>query len=140
MLAEQRDESLRKSALREQAAQQVGDLEGDEEGVGQQAGAEHPGDEEIARIAEHPAHHGEAADGQQGAQEVHAKIRPLFRNRTPSWPTSSPPASAPARRSPAARTTRACAPRCAARSRTSKRRSPPAARTPPSRRCANRSG
>jgi hypothetical protein len=62
------------SSLGEQAPQQVGDLEGDEERVGQQPGAEHPGDEEIAHVTEHPAHHGEAAHRHQGAQEVHARI------------------------------------------------------------------
>ena len=37
VLAQNRHERLREGALGEQAAQQVGNLEGDEEGVGQQA-------------------------------------------------------------------------------------------------------
>src|SRR3989442_12030034 len=116
MLGEDRHESLRERALGEQPPQQVRDAEGDEEGVGGEAGAESAGDDEVAEVAEDAAHQRKAAYRGQGTQEVHARISALF--GTPSWLISSPPASAPTRPCSAASTTCACAPRCAPPSRT----------------------
>src|SRR5467141_1784919 len=104
VLGEDRHESLRERALGEQPPQLVRDAEGDEEGVGGEAGAESAGDDEVAQVAQDAADEGQAADRGQGAQEVHAKIRPLS-GPTSSWQTSSPPASAPTRRCSAASTT-----------------------------------
>jgi hypothetical protein len=42
------NEGLRERSLGKQPAQQVGQAEGDEEGVGHHAGAEGPGDDEVA--------------------------------------------------------------------------------------------
>ena len=61
---ERRDEGGVERALAEQAAEQVGQLQGDEEGVGDRAGAEHRRDQHVAREAEDAAGHGPAADGQ----------------------------------------------------------------------------
>src|SRR5437879_11913413 len=117
MLGEDRHESLREGALGEEAPQQVRDAEGDEEGVGGQAGAEGAGDDEVAQVAQDAADEGQAADRGQGAQEVHARIRPLS-GPTPSCQTSSPRASARTRRCSAASTTSGWTPPCAPPART----------------------
>lgn len=44
----QRDEGCSHGAFREQAAEQIGKLEGDEEGIGHRAGAQEPGNEDVA--------------------------------------------------------------------------------------------
>ena len=67
-------------ALREQAAEQVGEALGDEEGVGRQPGAEGVGDEDVADEAEHPARQRVAADGEDGGEEIHGP-RCLASNR-----------------------------------------------------------
>src|SRR5438552_18964659 len=104
MLGEDRHESLREGALGEQPQQQVRDAEDDEEGVGGEARAEGAGDDEVAQVAQDAADQGQVADRGQGAQEVNARIRPLY-GPIPAWQTSSPPASAPTRRCSSASTT-----------------------------------
>ena len=71
LLGEQRHERRVEGALAEQAAEQVGEAEGHEEGVGHRPGAEHGGDQNVAHEAEHAADHGQAADGGEGAVELH---------------------------------------------------------------------
>ena len=58
----QRHESEIESALGEQAAEQVGQFEGDEERVGDHAGADIAGDQNIAQESEHPRDQRETAD------------------------------------------------------------------------------
>jgi hypothetical protein len=70
--AEDGHEGLRECALGKHAAQQVGQAEGDEEGVGHHAGAEGAGDDEVAHEAQDARQQGHAADGGQGAEQVHA--------------------------------------------------------------------
>ena len=65
---QQRDERLREGAFGEQPAQQVGQPEGDEEGVGHHAGAEGTGDDEVADEAEDAGKQSHAADRGQRAQ------------------------------------------------------------------------
>ena len=102
---EHRDEGLREGTLGEQAPQQVGDAEGDEEGVGAEARAEGARDDEVAHVAQDPADEGQARHRGQGTQQVHARIPALFKGIVLSWPTSSRRASALARRSSGATTT-----------------------------------
>jgi len=61
VLGEDRHESLRERALGEQPPQQVRDAEGDEEGVGGEAGAESAGDDEVAQVAQDAADESQAA-------------------------------------------------------------------------------
>jgi hypothetical protein len=61
--AEDGHEGLRERALGKHAAQQVGQAEGDEEGVGRHAGAEGARDDEVAHEAEDAGQQGHAADG-----------------------------------------------------------------------------
>jgi hypothetical protein len=70
-LGEERDEGRVKGALGEQAAEQIGDAKGDEEGVRHRAGAEHRRDQHIADEAEHPAPDGHRADGGECAVKCH---------------------------------------------------------------------
>ena len=65
-------EGLRKRAFGKHAPQQVGQAEGDEEGVGRHAGPEGARDHEVAHEAEDAGQQRHAADGGEGAQEVHA--------------------------------------------------------------------
>ena len=74
-LGEQRHEGGIERALAEQAAKQVGKAEGDEEGVGNRAAAEDGSDEDVAQEAEYAAQQGQAADGCEGAVELHGRER-----------------------------------------------------------------
>jgi hypothetical protein len=60
---EQRHEGGVEGALAEQAPEQVGKAERHHEGVGDRPGAQHRGHEHVAHESEHPARHGEPADG-----------------------------------------------------------------------------
>jgi len=71
-------EGGRKGALGEQAAEQVGQLEGDEKNVGAGAGAQHRGDQDIAQKTQNPADKGEAADGGDGTQKHHRRLNNGF--------------------------------------------------------------
>jgi small subunit ribosomal protein S20 len=53
-------------------------------GSREKPGAEHPRDEEVAHVAEHAAHHRQAAYGGENAEQVHATIPPLFRTQNRS--------------------------------------------------------
>ena len=68
---ENRNKGLRESAFRKQAAEQVGQPESNEKGVGQQSGAEGARDHEVADEPENTRQQGHAADGGEGLQEVH---------------------------------------------------------------------
>ncbi len=68
---EQRHEGLVEGALGEQAAEEVGQLERDEEGVGHRPGAGDGGDHHVAGEAGDAAQQGEAADRGDGAGEAH---------------------------------------------------------------------
>jgi hypothetical protein len=81
VFAEDRHEGLRESAFGEHPAQQVGQLEGDEEGVGRQAGAKGAGDDEIADETENARQQRHAADRGEGAEKIHAQlVEQLIRN------------------------------------------------------------
>src|ERR1043166_3460581 len=54
-----------------------GEAEGDHKRGGGEAGAEPPGDDEVAREPQDAADEGQSAHSYQGAQEVHARISPL---------------------------------------------------------------
>ena len=77
VFAEDGHEGLREGALGEQPAQQVGQLEGDEEGVGRQSGAERAGDDEVAHEAEDAREQRHAADRGEGAKQIHRVRRCL---------------------------------------------------------------
>ncbi|MNR11421.1 hypothetical protein D3C85_1277190 [compost metagenome] len=62
VLRQHRHEGLREGALGKNATQQIGQLEGDKEGVGGHAGAENTRDDGIAHEAEHARNQGHAAD------------------------------------------------------------------------------
>jgi hypothetical protein len=68
---EQRHEGGVERPLGEQPTEEVGQLEGDEEGVGHGAGADQGGDRHVAQEAEHPARHRPAADGEERADQRH---------------------------------------------------------------------
>jgi hypothetical protein len=70
-LCEQRHERGVERALAEQAAEEVGEAEGDDVGVGDRPGAEAGGDQDVAHEAEHAAHEREPADRGEGAVESH---------------------------------------------------------------------
>ena len=72
---EQRHEGRREGAFGEQAAEEVRQLESDEEGVGHRARAQHRRQHDVADEARDAAQQREAADGGDGAAEAHA---PLF--------------------------------------------------------------
>jgi hypothetical protein len=71
VFAEDGHEGLREGALGEHPAQQVGELEGDEEGVGRHAGAEAAGDDEVADETENAREQRHAADRGEGAKKIH---------------------------------------------------------------------
>ncbi len=71
VLCQHRHEGLGEGALGEQPAQQVGQLEGHEEGIGGHTGTKHPGDDGVPHEAQHPGEQGHGADGEQGAQQIH---------------------------------------------------------------------
>ena len=71
VLGQDGHEGLGEGALGEQAAQQVGQLEGDEKGIGGDPGAEGAGDDGIAHEAENARDQGHAAYGGEGFKQVH---------------------------------------------------------------------
>ncbi len=71
VFAENGHEGLRKRAFGEHTAQQVGQLEGDEEGIRRQPGAEGAGDDEVANETENSREQRHAADRRQGAEKIH---------------------------------------------------------------------
>jgi hypothetical protein len=75
VFAENRHKGLRESAFGKQPAQQVGQLEGDKEGVGEHPGTKGAGNHEVADETENPRQQGHAADGGEGLQEVHCAGR-----------------------------------------------------------------
>ncbi|KFB72842.1 MAG: hypothetical protein AW09_001940 [Candidatus Accumulibacter phosphatis] len=95
VLAKDRNEGLRKSAFGKQSAQQVGELEGNKESVGQRPGTESAGDHEIADKTEYARQQGHTADGGEGLQEVHGLSGQRLRRNplilAPGTPTSKTP-------------------------------------------------
>ena len=75
---EHRHEGHRERALGEQAAEQVGELKGDEKDIGAGAGAEHGGNQDIAQEAQDPADQGKAANGGDGTQKHHGRLNKGF--------------------------------------------------------------
>ena len=71
-LGEQRNEGGVEGAFGEQAAEQIGDAEGDEEGVGDRPGAQHRGDQHVADETEHAAPDGHRPDSGECAVKCHA--------------------------------------------------------------------
>jgi hypothetical protein len=67
----QRHERRIERALRQQPAEQVRDLQGDEECVGQRAGAENGRDRHVAQERESARQQGRAADGTDVARQGH---------------------------------------------------------------------
>ena len=72
-LGKHRHERRVERALAEQAAKQIGKSKGHEERIGDCAGAQRGGDENVADKAEHAADHGQPADGGEGTVEVHGR-------------------------------------------------------------------
>ncbi len=70
-LGEERDEGGIERAFGKQPAEHAGDAERDEEGVGDVGGAEHGGNQHIARETQHAAQDGHRADGGKAAIELH---------------------------------------------------------------------
>ena len=68
VFAEDGYERLRKRTLGKHPAQQVGQFEGDEEGIRRQTGAEGAGDDEISDEAENSREQSHAADRDEGAK------------------------------------------------------------------------
>ncbi len=66
VFAEDGHEGLRKCPFGEHAAQQVGQLERNEEGIGRHARTEHPCDQHIAGEGQDARHQGQAADSGEG--------------------------------------------------------------------------
>jgi len=62
VFTEDRDKGLRKCALCKQAAQHVGQAEGNVEGIGHHPRAQHIGDQDFAHQAKDAGDQGEAAD------------------------------------------------------------------------------
>ena len=90
-LGEERDEGSVERALREQAAEQVGDAEGDEEGVGDRPRAKHRGDQNVADEAEDAAPDGHGADGGEGAVKWHLGPSGIYKTITPGRAPQSAP-------------------------------------------------
>jgi hypothetical protein len=72
VLGQHRHESLRERPLREQAAQEVRNLEGDHEHVHARPRAEHAREHDVAREAQDARGEGVAADDSGGACETHS--------------------------------------------------------------------
>ena len=70
VLGEHGDDGRRERALGQQPSQDVRDAVGDEERVGDGAGAEGEGDDRVAHEAEHAAREGGGADGAEGADDL----------------------------------------------------------------------
>ncbi|MNZ74757.1 hypothetical protein D3C78_932170 [compost metagenome] len=75
VLGQDGDEGLGEGTFGEDAAQQVGQLERDEEGVGRHAGAEVARDYGVADESQHAGKHGDGADGRQRLEQVHRGVR-----------------------------------------------------------------
>ena len=73
---EQRHEGRREGAFGEQAAEEVRQLESDEEGIGHRARAQHRRQHDVADETHEAAQQREAADGGDGAAEAHAPSFP----------------------------------------------------------------
>lgn len=71
VLAQDGHESLREGTLRKHPAQQVGQFEGNEKGIGGQACAKSPGNDKVADKAEDAGEKGHSADRSQRAQQIH---------------------------------------------------------------------
>ena len=69
LLGEHRHEGEVEGALGEEAAEHVGQGEGDQEGLRHRAGAEEGGHQDVAREAEHAAEHRPGADAQERRQQ-----------------------------------------------------------------------
>ena len=65
-----RHEGLIEGALGEQAPHEVGDLVGEEEGIGAVRGAEDAGDDDVAGEAENTGHHGHCPGHPAGPQQA----------------------------------------------------------------------
>ena len=72
VLGDDRHEGLGEGPLREQAAQEVRNLEGHQEGVHQQARAEHPRIDHVAEQPGDPGNESQAADDGRTAEEAAA--------------------------------------------------------------------
>ena len=70
---EQRHERGAEGALGEQAAQEVGELQADEERIGHRAGAQRRGDQQVAHEAGDARQRREPAHGQRGTADAHAR-------------------------------------------------------------------
>ena len=70
---EQRHEGGGEGAFREQAAEQVGQLERHDERVGDRPRAQHRRQDDVAHEADDAAQQREAADGGDGAAEAHGR-------------------------------------------------------------------
>ena len=78
VFSQDRHERLRKGAFGKQPAQQVGNAEGDVEGVGVGGSAEGPGKQDLADQTGDARQHRHAGDGCQGFMQVHgAALYPL---------------------------------------------------------------
>ena len=84
---EQRHEGGREGAFGEQAAEEVGKLERNEEGVRHAARTEHRRQHDVADEADDTAEQREAADGGDGAAETHGR-RPESGSRASEEPAS----------------------------------------------------
>ena len=73
---EERHEGRGEGAFGEEAAEEIGQALGDEEGIGDRPGAERGGDEHVADEAEDAAGRGGAADGGEVLQERHGAPEP----------------------------------------------------------------
>jgi hypothetical protein len=71
VLRQDRHEGLGESAFGKDAPQQVGQLEGDDEGVRCHAGTEDARNERVANETQHTGNHGQGADGGQGLEQIH---------------------------------------------------------------------
>ena len=71
VLGQDRHERLGEGAFGENASQQVGQLEGDDEGVRCHAGTEDARNQGIADETQHAGNHGQGADGGQGLEQIH---------------------------------------------------------------------
>ena len=71
---EQRHEGGGEGPFGEQAAEQIGQAEGDDESVGDHARAQEVGDQHVADEAEHTAEQRVSADGGDRFQQIHGTL------------------------------------------------------------------
>ncbi len=86
ILRQDRHEGLRKGAFGEDPPQQVGQLEGDEEGVGIQPGPERARDHDVAHESEDARDQRHAADGDQRLEQVQGRPLPSACMSVPAQP------------------------------------------------------